>query len=408
MTAHTPEFFQGNRQRLASTLQGGLIVVTAYNEMQRRADWPFRFEQEASFWYLSGIDAPRWRLVYDGQRNHTWLIRPSIDEVTRVFDGEADSEELLQLSGADEVVDEADFEQLLRQLTRTHSTVHTIAPLPNDRYTFTNNPAARQLTRILERVFSAVSDCTIDIVRLRALKQPNEIKALERAVSLTVDGFEAIRTGLDTCRYEYEIEAIATGMFRHRGAQHAYDPIVAAGSNACTMHYLANTARLHKKQLVLCDIGAAVDGYVADITRTYAYGNATVRQQTVLAVLADAHSAIIRLVKPGVSFETYQGEVDRIMAGALRSLGLTHDSDQQLVDRYMPHAISHGLGIDVHDRLGGYKEFQPGMVLTVEPGIYIPSESIGTRIEDDILVTDTGHRNLSARLASNPGANLLS
>lgn len=405
---HPPAFFRGNRARLAEALKGGLVVVTAYEEMQRRADMAFGFEQEASFWYLSGVDAPRWKLIYDGLRHHTWLVRPSIDEVTRVFDGEADSDELLQLSGADEVIDEADFEQLLRQLTRTHSTVHTIAPLPNDRYTFTNNPAARQLMRMLERVFSAVNDCTIDIVRLRALKQPNEIKALERAVSLTVDAFEAIRTGLDNCRYEYEVEAIATSIFRHRGAHHAYDPIVAAGSNACTLHYLTNTARLRKGQLVLCDIGAAVDGYAADITRTYSYGGATDRQQSVLAALADAHAAIIRLIKPGVSFETYQAEVDRIMAGALRSLGLTHDSDRQLVDRYMPHAISHGLGIDVHDRLGGYAEFQPGMVLTVEPGIYLPDEAIGTRIEDDILVTDKGRRILSGKLASNPDASLVS
>mgnify|MGYP001493740949 CR=1 FL=1 len=95
------------------------------------------------------------------------------------------------------------------------------------------------------------------------------------------------------------------------------------------------------------------------------------------------------------------------MAGALRSLGLTGETDQALVHRYMPHAVSHGLGIDVHDSLGGYKEFVPGMVLTVEPGIYLPEESIGTRIEDDILVTEGGRRVLSARLASNPDVNLV-
>lgn len=375
--------------------------------MQRKADQAFAFEQEANFWYLSGITSPRWRLVYDGIRQHTWLVRPDVDEVERVFNGEADSEALLAGSGADEIVDEGDFEQLLRQLKQTHSTVYTVTPAPADRYSFVQNPANKQLTRILERIFPAVSDCASDIARLRAIKQPNEIMAIERAVKLTMEAFEKLHTQLDMCHYEYELEAITTGLFRQKGVYHAYDPIVAAGKNACTLHYVANTERLRKKQLVLCDIGAQYDGYAADITRTYAYGAMTARQSGVLSALTDVQAAIIRTIAPGVSFATYLEESDRIMAGALRSLGLTGEADQALVHRYMPHAVSHGLGIDVHDSLGSYKEFVPGMVLTVEPGIYLPEESIGTRIEDDILVTEGGRRVLSARLASNPDVNLV-
>lgn len=405
---HPTAFFRGNRERLAEALKGGLVVMTAYEEMQRRSDQAFGFEQEANFWYVSGVTAPRWKLVYDGLRHHSWLVRPSLDEVERIFNGEADAQALMEASGADEVIDMADFEQVLRQLTRTHSTVYTVKPAPADSYGFVQNPAGKRLTQTLERIFPAVDDCTSELARLRAIKQPNELKAIERAVKLTVEAFNELHARLGSCTYEYEVEAVTTGMFRQRGAIHAYDPIVAAGKNACTLHYVANHAKLRSKQLVLCDIGASVDGYAADITRTYVRDDSTARQRAVLATLADAQAAIIALIKPGVPFATYLEQTERIMAGALKSLGLAADSDQALVHAYMPHAVSHGLGIDVHDSLGGHKAFQPGMVLTVEPGIYLPGEGIGTRIEDDIVVTDKGHRVLSGRLASNPAASLVS
>lgn len=399
---HDASFFADNRGKLAKKLEGGLVVVTANSEMQRRADMSHAFEQEANFWYLSGIEVSRWKLIHDGIRHHTWLVRPSISEIERVFDGESDAEILRQLAGADEIVDEADMEQLLRQLKRTHSTVYTVKPEAADKYRFVQNPAKKQLNRILERIFPAVVDCSKQIASQRTIKQPNEIKAIERAVRLTVNAFEAIHDQLQICQYEYQVEAIATGLFRQNAAVHAYDPIVGAGKNACTLHYVANRDRLRKKQLVLCDIGASYGGYAADITRTYAYGEVSKRASTVLDTLAQVQREIIRLIRPGVSFESYQQSTVDIMASALDSLGLTDDTPQELVARYMPHAVSHGLGIDVHDAIAGYREFAPGMVLTVEPGIYVPSEAIGTRIEDDILVTDTGHRVLSSKLASNP------
>lgn len=400
--AHDVSFFRANRAGLATELEGGLIVLTGYAEMQRRADQAFLFEQESNFWYLTGISAPNWKVVYDGLRHHTWLVRPKLSEVERIFSGEADSTALREQSGADEVIDEADLEQLLRQLKRTHGAAYTITPEPADRYSFVQNPAPKQLTRLLERNFPSVNDCKAEIARLRAIKQPNEIQAIERAVKLTVEAFESIHDTFDSVRYEYDIEAVATNIFRRNGVYHAYDPIVGTGKNACTLHYIANHDRLRKKQLVLCDIGASYDGYAADITRTYAYGEITKRQQAVMDALAQAQKAIIRLIKPEVTFVSYIEQTDQIMAEALRSLGFSGDDTRDLVYRYMPHAVSHGLGIDVHDSLGGYKEFRPGMVLTVEPGIYLHDEAIGTRIEDDILVTESGHRVLSARLASDP------
>jgi len=139
-----------------------------------------------------------------------------------------------------------------------------------------------------------------------------------------------------------------------------------------------------------------VGGYAADITRTYAIGTPSRREKDVHAEVEQAHQAIIDLIKPETSVKEYMAAVDDIMKQALRNLNLLKTPDD--FRRYFPHAISHGLGIDVHDSLGGFKAFQPGMVLTVEPGIYIPEEGIGVRIEDDILVTKDGNKNLSAAL----------
>jgi Xaa-Pro aminopeptidase len=149
--------------------------------------------------------------------------------------------------------------------------------------------------------------------------------------------------------------------------------------------------------LVLLDIGARCAGYPADITRTYAVGEPTERQRAVHNAVRDAHTQIISLVRPELSFAQYQDEVDVIMKDALHQLDLLHtEADYR---RYFPHAIGHGLGIDVHDSLGGFEVLRPGMVMTVEPGIYIPEEDIGVRLEDDILITDSGCTNLSEALS---------
>ena len=142
-------------------------------------------------------------------------------------------------------------------------------------------------------------------------------------------------------------------------------------------------------------------GYVADISRTYSTGEPTKRQITVHGVVQEAHRQIIKLLKPGLLFEEYQRQVNKIMMTGLIELGLAKDvQDMDACRKYFPHSVTHGLGIDAHDSLGSSRLMLTDMVLTVEPGIYIPEEKIGVRIEDDILITQTGHTNLSARLST--------
>lgn len=399
----TSDFFKANREAIIEKLKGGVLAVSAYTEMQRGNDTAFFFEQEANFWWLTGIEVADWWLIVDGLRGRSWLVAPTLSDSRQIFDGSLSSETAKKISGVDEVISRDDALSLLRQLAKKHSVAYTLGEQPHAEYfDFTLNPGPKKLHDLLERTFNSVDDCRKDLARLRAIKQPQEIAAMKRAINLTIDAFENVKTCLDDFSYEYEVEAEFTYHFKKNGAKgHAYDPIVAAGHNACTLHYIDNTTKLRKRQLLLLDIGARVSGYAADITRTYSLGEPTARQVAVHSAVRSAQKQIITFIRPDVTVEEYQRNVDKVMLEAIISLGLIKDpSDEEGYRKYFPHAVSHGLGVDVHDSLGGPKFLKPGMVLTVEPGIYIPEEGIGVRIEDNILVTDKGHTNLTARLST--------
>lgn len=396
-------FFAGNRQKLRQVLGSSPAILTAYAQLQRSNDAAFKFEQEANFWWLTGIDAPDWQLIVDGSRQKSWLVAPDIDDVHRVFDGSLSAEDALRISGADGVLTRVEAEEKISELARQHAVVFTLGDDPYaEHYDFSRNPAPDALKRRLVRTFADVRSLRREMSRLRAIKQPEEVAAMERAIAVTIDAFQHVRPMLGKLHYEYEVEAEFSYYFRRHGATgHAYDPIVAAGAHACTLHYDTNSGALLDRQLLLLDIGARHEGYAADITRTYAIGSPTERQAAVHLAVAQAQRAIIALLKPGLSIKAYHESVDTIMQDALLSLGLMSDRDDVASYRqYFPHAVSHGLGIDVHDSLGAPERLEPGMVLTVEPGIYIPQEGIGVRIEDDILVTTDGHRNLTAALST--------
>lgn len=396
-------FFKHNRQQLTERLSGGVVVVSAYAQMQRSNDMAFHFEQEANFWWLTGIDYPDWWMITDGIRGKSWLVAPKISHAHEIFDGSLSIATAIAMSGVDEVINDDEAQSLLRDLAKKHSVVYTLGEQPHAEYLdFVLNPAIKSIREQAARLFTTVQDCRKELAQLRAIKQQGEIIAMKSAIAVTIDGFELVKSRLLTRSYEYEVEAEFNYYFRTHGANgHAYDPIVAGGKNACTLHYVANNQKLKKRQLILLDVGARVGGYAADITRTFSYGEPTKRQVDVHAAVQSAQREIITLIQPNLSVEQYQREVDRVMIDALLKLDLmTNREDSQNYHKYFPHAISHGLGVDVHDSLGSPQYLQEGMVLTVEPGIYIPEEAIGVRIEDDILVTASGNVNLSSRLST--------
>lgn len=395
-------FFAGNRERVYDELKGGILAVAAYSQMQRGNDAATHFEQEGNFWYLTGIDYPDWWLLMDARRRRSWLVAPTVEERHEIFDGSLSRDEAQRISGIDEIIDRQEADSWLRQAARSHRLVHTVdAPAGADTFGFTLNPAAHEMREKLERIFASVSDFRLELARLRAVKQLVEIAVMQSAIDLTVKSFAEVRKNIDKYRYEYEVEADFTHDFRRAGAEgHAYDPIVAFGKNACTLHYIRNNDKLSKGNLLLIDIGARQNGYAADITRTYAVGKPTKRQQAVHDAVRTAQQEIIGLIQPGFPVEEYFKKVDHIMQRALMDLHLIKDENDPAYRKYFPHSIGHGLGIDVHDALGRPEILQEGMVMTVEPGIYIPEEGIGVRIEDDILITNDGHKNLSAKLST--------
>jgi Xaa-Pro aminopeptidase len=392
-------FFISNRQRLSSLLPEGLIILSAYFLMQQSSDSAFAFTQESNFWWLTGIEYPDWLLIIDGSANKTLLVSPIVSEVDRIFNGTLSDDEALAVSGVDGVITLKEFDELLGGLKLKHDKVYTIAEKnKKNTHDFVLNPYSRDLNEKLKKHFKDIVDCGPYISKLRAIKQPEEILAIEKAIGISVATLRNVKREIDKFDYEYQIEAELSYGFRKNGAfGHAYDPIVAAGKNACTLHYIRNDAPIKSGDMILIDAGAKVDGYSADITRTYIKGNAIDRQKQVYAAVERANIQIIDLIRPGLSFKDYGEKVDEIMKSELDGLGLLKNPDDYR--KYFPHAISHGLGVDVHDSMGGYKEMMPGMVLTVEPGIYIPEENIGVRLEDDILVTDSGHRNLTKSLS---------
>jgi Xaa-Pro aminopeptidase len=395
------EFFKQNRANIIQRLGGGVIVLTAYGATQRSNDMAFKFQQEANFYYATGIQEPNWQLIIDGVRGKTWLIAPYIDEIHKTFNGSLSEERAIAISGVDAIVNTDEAEVILRDLSKKHSIVYTLGEHPDRSYfSFTENSAQKVLYSTLERYFATVRDCRRELNELRAIKQPQEIAAIKKAIRFTTDAFSIAHQKLGTLKYEYEVEAEFDYYFKKHDVWHAYDPIVAMGHNACTLHYEKNNCKLKKNSLILLDIGASYDGYSADISRTYALGEPTRRQALVHTAVEQSHRQIISLIKPGLSFKEYGDHVDRIMKSTLMELGILAENDEKSYRKYFPHAISHGLGIDVHDSMGPFRAFEPGMVLTVEPGIYIPEEGIGVRIEDNILVTEVGHSNLSARLST--------
>ncbi len=390
-------FFIHNRQALSEQLgSGALIVITAYREMQQAHDMAAPFIQEGNFWYLSGIEAPDWWLIVEGS-GKSFAVAPDIDSVKETFDGSLDSRRAKEISGVDRVISRDEAQAIIRASTRGHSIAYTVdqPKYIREHAGFHLNPAQHELRQLLERTYPSVKDCSRELAALRTIKQPEEIKMITQAAKITIDAFEAMKTELPRLSHEYQAEAKLTYEIRRIGASgHAYAPIVAGGAHACTLHYVENDAPLAKKSLLLFDVGAKYGGYCADISRTYAVGTVTKRARQVHDAVCEAQAEIIALMKPGLGFVEYQKQVDAIMSQALRKLSL----DPAKLHDYMPHAIGHGLGIDVHDTLAGYDSLQPGMVLTVEPGIYLPEEKLGVRIEDDIVITDKGHKNLSRRL----------
>lgn len=404
------DFFSGNRERLRQLFTGTApIVLTAHGSLQKGGDEAYPFHQDGSFWYLTGVDEPDVVLVMD--KGKEYLIVPTRSAVAETFDGQIDTADLARRSGIKDVLNEKDgWKQLESRLKRVQH-VATLAANPSyievlGMYT---NPARRSLIRRVKKCNPDIEllDLRQHLSRMRMIKKPEELAAIKRAITVTNDTLKEVmrQSRLGKYAYEYEIEAEISRGFRRRGAAgHGFAPIVAGGKNACTLHHMENNSPLSSDELVILDVGATVDHYAADISRTYSLnGKPSRRQQQVHEAVCQAQDYAYSLLKPGVVVREYEKLMEAFIGEKLRELGLIKSITTETVrdEGFFPHATSHFLGIDVHDA-GDYDEpLRPGVVLTVEPGIYIRDEGIGVRIEDDVVITEDGCEVLSAQLPRN-------
>jgi len=264
------------------------------------------------------------------------------------------------------------------------------------------SPARRRAAVLRERLpLQQLRSALPQLAAQRAVKAPAEVAQIRAAIAATAAGLGRAAAVLKPGLPEYALEAELTAQFIRSGAAHAFNPIVATGAHATTIHHQTGAAVIGPRDLVLLDVGAEAGYYAADISRVRpAAGRLTDRQRAIYQTVYDVQQAAIALHKPGASIVQIDQTIHKLFADALPKLGL-----KQPVGHYYPH-LSHHLGLDVHDPAPASLTFQAGMVVTCEPGLYLPEEGIGVRLEDDILITEAGCEVLSAAIPSDPEQSL--
>jgi len=301
-------------------------VIPANGRLQRGGDSTYQFVQDASFWYLTGLDEPDILLVMD--RDQEYLIVPERPKLQAIFDGTVSPEKLAARSGISKIYgDKAGWHQLNSRLAKVKHAA-TLAALPPyvDRYAFYSNPARANLVGKLKNQKAELEllDISLHLARLRMIKQPAELKAIQAAIDITIAGLkDALRPAkLIKYSHEYQVEANLSRAFRRGGAAgHAFDPIVAGGQRACTLHNIANNGGLRPDKLIVIDVGAEVEHYAADITRTVIQGKPSRRQQAVHQAVLEVQQFAFELLKPGLVLKVYEHQIEQFMGEKLRALG---------------------------------------------------------------------------------------
>ncbi len=400
-------FFKNNRENLRKKLNldsGDIVIVPANFKLQSNSDLSFPFIQDSNFFYLAGLNESDSLLIITAK--HEWLFMPDNDEHQEQWSGQMNYDRASEISGIKNVIGLIEGWQLLKRYIPNFSSVKSATiylPSPETKVSFDGihaNPAKLNLIDKLKTNFplSKYSDITEAIASLRVIKQPQEIVALQKAIDITGSAMNEAFKGIKNDAMEYEIEAALAYGYRKRGATGvAYDSIVAGGANACVLHYINNDQPINSTELLLVDSGAKFNNYNADITRTFRVGgNPSKRQQAVLDEVKLVHDFALDYLKAGVNLVDYEQAVEERMGESLKKLNLIKILNSKTIRKYFPTATSHFLGLDVHDVGPRDAVLKSGMVLTVEPGIYIPEEAIGVRLENNILITKTGVKNLSA------------
>ena len=408
------QLFIQNRKRFAGRMKPNHIAVFISNdEVPRSADAHYMWRQNPDLFYLTGIDQEQTVLILfpdsPNQKQREILFLRKTNEIIAVWEGHKyTKEEGKAASGIENIMWAESFEQTLHVLMtyaegiylnmNDHDRAYTEVPYREHRFAL--EMKSKYPLHKIERSAPIMH-------HLRSIKSHWEVELMRKACSITEKAFRRVLGFTKPGVWEYEIEAEITHEFlRNRATGHAYHPIIASGASACVLHYIENNKQCREGEVILMDFGSEYANYNSDLTRCIPVsGRFTARQR-------DVYNAVLRVMKyatsmlvPGTAYEDYLKEVGLAMEQELIKLGLLNAADVKLQSpdnplykKYFMHGTSHYLGLDVHDVGYRYARFEAGMVFTCEPGIYIPEEGIGIRLENNILITETGNVDLMATI----------
>ena len=408
-----------------------IAIIPAAHEATRSYDTEYRFRQDSDFMYLTGFPEPDAVAVIDPasrKNQYTLYVRPRNPEMETWFGRRQGTEGAVKNYGADKSVSIDKFAADLGKLLDGHDKLYYRFGVDQKLDLALIKYLSAQRQRRLKTPYPphTVIDPTILIHEMRLHKTTDEVELMQKAATISAEAhilaMQKTRPGMN----EFQVESLMEGYMRDQGANGvAYNSIVGGGDNATILHYVENNLPLKDGDLLLVDAGAEYQGYAADITRTFPVnGKYNPAQRDVYDVVLDVQLQCIDFTKTGNTVKARQELSIELLTEGMKKLGLLKGKTKDLVKKkaymkYYMHGVGHYLGMDVHDA-GRYftdqaaknsRPFAPGMVLTVEPGLYIPPDDksapakyrgIGVRIEDDVLVTKDGNFNLTAKVPKDP------
>jgi Xaa-Pro aminopeptidase len=398
--------FAERRAKLIAAVNAPVVLFgyTGHEE----ANPSYVFMQEENFYYLTGHneEGAALLLVPESAEEKGWtgareiLYLPPRDLRQERWNGQRigpDDPGIQEKTGFVRVETFAKLHDTLASLAKNYPEIYTELPGPHDE----GYPHAANWSKWVKDAVpqASITDVSSAVGTLRAVKSPGELALIQKAIDPSIDAhleaMKMVRPGL----YEYQVAAKMVEIHEFAGCEtEAYSPIVGTGFNSTVLHYNKVDRRIEDGDIVLLDVGGQYSGYASDITRTIpANGKFTPRQREIYEIVLGAQNAAMEALKPGM---TFGGKDEKSLQKIAMDYIDAHGKDKEgrSLGRYYIHGLSHHVGLNVHDPSGPSRPLEPGMVITIEPGIYIPEENLGVRIEDDVLITATGYKQLTARL----------
>lgn len=402
----TAAFYKNNRKKFCAQLAPKSLAIFNSNDIYPiSADSTLPFAQHRDIFYLSGIDQEETILLLfpdavEEKHREILFVRETNEHIAVWEGAKLSQKEATALSGVPTVYWLSEFERIFQELTPQC-----------ERFYFNTNEHYRQAVETETREDRFIQWCKKKypahqvgksnpiLQQLRAVKSKEEIEQIQRACNITEKGIRRVINFLKPGVWEYEIEAELIHEFiRNRSKGFAYTPIIASGNNANVLHYTENNQQCKAGELILLDIAAEYGNYASDLTRTLPIsGRFTKRQKAVYEAVLRVKNEATKMLLPGTLWKAYHVEVGKIMTSELLGLGLLDKADVQnetpektAYKKYFMHGTSHHMGLDTHDYGLLHLPMEANMVFTVEPGIYIPEEGIGVRLEDDVVLQTSG------------------